>query len=1485
MARERGTFNFSANLEVKKQGALDSRLVVQTYAELVLETTWADSDNKVWLYDGMIVSVVNDQTGKNGVYKLDNKDAYKSASSWTRIDAAGVVSTVIVDNLTSDSTTEALSANQGKVLKGEIDDHVNNSNIHITSGDKVKLEGIESNAEVNQNTFSSIKIGDITIEADSKTDTLELVAGPNVNITQDATDDKKLTISAVNTTYKTATQSEAGLLSTSDKKKLDRIADGAEVNQNAFSEIVVGTKKISADAKTDTFEIVAGNDNINISVDETNSKLTISTKDTTYENATTSSAGLMSSSDKTKLNNIESGANKYIHPSHTSAEVGLYKVSVDSEGHVSSVSSVTKSDITSLGIPGEDTHYASKNVVGSSTATSNTTTSLSNGSVYLNSVENNKVTSSHKISGSGNTTVTSDSSGNIVINSPTTIAWGSVTGAPTEFTPEDHTHEKSEITDFPDTKELNVNGVAFNVYTDDNTLPSIYAPTSLGTNGQVLKSDGSKLVWSSDKNDNTWRGVALTNGTTDTSVLGTGTNTGSLKFKAGSNINLTASSGTITIDSTDTNTTYSVSGTLDGNTHKTTLTGSDGNTSDSVVPAMTAATSSAAGKAGLVPAPAKGDQGKFLNGSGTWATPTNTTYTFTDGTNGSFSVTPSGGSAKTVSIGKPATAGAADSAAKVDNALTVTVNSGATEGTDKYTFDGSDTKSLNIVAGNNVTLTASAGSLKIDSSYTNTDEKVKVTTGTTTKSYLVGVNATNYTSGNATNKLIADTNIYLDTTAGKLTAKEFSATTLSGNLKGTIDSTTTATTAEAGDNSTKVATTSFVGTAISNALGELSNALLFKGVVSSNSDLPATHEVGWTYRVSVAGTYAGQKCEVGDMIICITAGTTATNSHWTVAQNNIDGAITGSSTSSTSGNFAVFDGTTGKIIKDSGKKASDFTYTAGTGLVLENNEFSIDSSLTAGSYGPSSDVTGNNGNTISVPQITVDENGLITEITQKTYTSKNTDTHYTTGLYVGAKDSKSNAATSNGSTYIKLYDNDTSRASFKISGSGKTTVTSDASGNITINSTDSDTTYSLSGALDGNTFVSTLTPSNGGTATTSTVPVMGAASSSVAGTAGLVPGAAAGDQGKYLKADGSWATPYSHPTYTAVDGKPDANATPGFGGTFTVTDITTNTLGHVTSGASRTITIPNSAATTSAAGLMSAADKTKLNGIASGANNYTLPTAGTEAIGGIKIAKDTSSYTVAAATSGTISANITSGKYYAVEIDADDKAFVYVPWKNTEYTAMTASEATTGTGTTARSITAKVLHDKIAGMLPGTMTGATSSAAGASGLVPAPAAGNQDKFLKADGSWASIAHTHKVTASGTVGNATASGTVSSTFSGTAHNHSFTGSEVASGGPSGTTTVYSITGVGTLPSVTMPSVSVSYSEGTLTITHNAGSYTAGTLPTRSSVTVPKSDHTHNVTAAGSIGNKTAGGTVTSTFTGTEHNHTFTGSEVSTGNASY
>ena len=68
-----------------------------------------------------------------------------------------------------------------------------------------------------------------------------------------------------------------------------------------------------------------------------------------------------------------------------------------------------------------DTHYASKTVIaGASDAVTDTDTSLANARVFINHVENGAVTSSHRISGTGATTVTTDSSGNIVINSEDT---------------------------------------------------------------------------------------------------------------------------------------------------------------------------------------------------------------------------------------------------------------------------------------------------------------------------------------------------------------------------------------------------------------------------------------------------------------------------------------------------------------------------------------------------------------------------------------------------------------------------------------------------------------------------------------------------------------------------------------------------------------------------------------------------------------------------------------------------------------------------------------------------------------------------------------------------------------------------------------------------------------------------------------------------------------------------------------------------------
>lgn len=114
----------------------------------------------------------------------------------------------------------------------------------------------------------------------------------------------------------------------------------------------------------------------------------------------------------------------------------------------------------------------------------------------------------------------------------------------------------------------------------------------------------------------------------------------------------------------------------------------------------------------------------------------------------------------------------------------------------------------------------------------------------------------------------------------------------------------------------QAATLEFVDQAINDLL-EASSAMTFKGSVNSISDLPNKHDVGDTYVVATAGIYVGQTCEVGDLIICKVSGTTVNANDWIVVQTNINGAVTGPK-DAIAKNLAAFDGTTGKIIEDSG---------------------------------------------------------------------------------------------------------------------------------------------------------------------------------------------------------------------------------------------------------------------------------------------------------------------------------------------------------------------------------------------------------------------------------------------------------------------------------------------------------------------------------------------------------------------------------------
>lgn len=74
--------------------------------------------------------------------------------------------------------------------------------------------------------------------------------------------------------HNNASTSTAGFMSAADKTKLEGVATGAEVNQNAFGNVAVGTSTLQADNKQDTLYIAAGS-NVSISADETNDKITI----------------------------------------------------------------------------------------------------------------------------------------------------------------------------------------------------------------------------------------------------------------------------------------------------------------------------------------------------------------------------------------------------------------------------------------------------------------------------------------------------------------------------------------------------------------------------------------------------------------------------------------------------------------------------------------------------------------------------------------------------------------------------------------------------------------------------------------------------------------------------------------------------------------------------------------------------------------------------------------------------------------------------------------------------------------------------------------------------------------------------------------------------------------------------------------------------------------------------------------------------------
>ena len=97
------------------------------------------------------------------------------------------------------------------------------------------------------------------------------------------------------------------------------------------------------------------------------------------------------------------------------------------------------------------------------------------------------------------------------------------------------------------------------------------------------------------------------------------------------------------------------------------------------------------------------------------------------------------------------------------------------------------------------------------------------------------------------------------------------------------------------------------------------DAMQYKGVVNADGDLPTTYEPGWMWKVGTAGTYKGQTCEAGDLIISNVSRADADNADtdFDIVQGNVPRPVSGPA-SATDGNLVTFDQATGMLVKDSG---------------------------------------------------------------------------------------------------------------------------------------------------------------------------------------------------------------------------------------------------------------------------------------------------------------------------------------------------------------------------------------------------------------------------------------------------------------------------------------------------------------------------------------------------------------------------------------
>lgn len=219
-----------------------------------------------------------------------------------------------------------------------------------------------------------------------------------------------------------------------------------------------------------------------------------------------------------------------------------------------------------------------------------------------------------------------------------------------------------------------------------------------------------------------------------------------------------------------------------------------------------------------------------------------------------------------------------------------------------------------------------------------------------------------------------------------LTGMTLTNTTLSG--------TTTAPTPN-GKQGNEVTNVTYVDTKIESAVGGLSKALVFIGEVSGGIT-PSDAKVGYVYVVTDNGTYAGQKCEPGDTLICKKEGI-QTSDGWIVVEKNIDGAVTASSELT---NGAI-------VVGSGGTKVHTIATPTENGMVLQSTANGIEWKKPS-TYSLTAATKSNIGGVIIGNGINVAANGTIS-LSGGTGISISNDTISNTGVISITNENKENA--------------------------------------------------------------------------------------------------------------------------------------------------------------------------------------------------------------------------------------------------------------------------------------------------------------------------------------------------------------------------------------------------------------------------------------------------------------------------------------------